>query len=95
MKKNKEQTYLFRDGFIGKRHKVKLCSKPIIHISYTKDFARMIQLFRNITDNLNFTKPFRVVIEYNPEQLRVRTKIYEPTEVLEQYTRRVKGKVKD
>ena len=38
---------------------------------WTGEFAKMIQLFRILTENLVFSKPFRIVIDYDPEQPRV------------------------
>ncbi len=37
---------------------------------WTDEFARTIQLFRILTDNIDFSKPFRIVIDYDPEQPR-------------------------
>lgn len=37
---------------------------------WTDEFAKMIQLFRILTDGLNFSKPFRIVIDYDPKQPR-------------------------
>ena len=69
--------------------------EAIVSKCFTKDFARMIQLFRILTEKLDFSQPFRAVIEYDPEQLRVKTSLYEPTEVLQRYIEKVQGKVKD
>lgn len=56
---------------------------------FTKDFARMIQLFRIITEHLDFSQPFKMEIEYNPEQLRTSVKSYMPKEVLESCNQKV------
>ena len=37
---------------------------------WTKDFAHMIQLFQIMTEGLNFNEPFRIEINYDPEQAR-------------------------
>lgn len=77
------------------RDRDRLAEEPITIKSNAKDFARMIQLFRRLTDCLVFSHPFRIVIDFDPEQPRVTTKIYEPTEVLQQYIQKVRGKVQD
>lgn len=38
---------------------------------WTDEFAKMIQLFGILTENLIFSKPFRIVVDYDPEQPRV------------------------
>lgn len=69
--------------------------EPLSVQCFTKDFAIMMQLFRSMTRDLNFSKPFRMVIEYDPEQLRVKRDVFVPATVLEQYTQKVMEKVKD
>lgn len=69
--------------------------EPLSMQCFTKDFAIMMQLFRSMTRDLNFSKPFRMVIEYDPEQLRVKRDVFVPATVLEQYTQKVMEKVKD
>lgn len=62
---------------------------------FTKDFAHMIQLFRIITEHLDFSQPFKMEIEYDPEQLRTSVKSYMSKEVLESYSRKVEKEKKD
>ena len=65
--------------------------EPIVTKCFTKDFVRMIQLFRRLTDDLDFSLPFRVVIDYDPEQERTTKKVYAPKEAYERYIRRAEG----
>ena len=80
--------FIFQDGVLDKTHEVELCEEPIVYACHTKDFARMIYLFRRMTDHLDFSQPFRAVIEYDPEGLRTVAQFYEPMEVLQQYNER-------
>lgn len=48
----------------------------------TRDFAIMVQGFNIITEHLDFSVPFRLVIDYDPEQPRTVIKQYFPKEVL-------------
>ena len=89
------EEFIFKEGFYGDEHKVELCSSPITHMSFTKDFATMVQLFRSITRDLDFSHPFKMVIEYNPEQMRVKRDVFAPKGVIEQYTQKVTGNLKD
>lgn len=63
--------------------KADLHTEPWETKCFTKDFANMIQLFNVLTENLNFSQPFRIVVDYDPEQLRTSVKVYMPKEVLE------------
>ena len=69
--------------------------EPLSIQCFTKDFSTMMQLFRSLTRDLDFSKPFRMVIEYDPEQPRLKRDVFVPTEVLEQYTQKVMESVKD
>lgn len=89
------EEFIFKEGVYGGEHIVELCSSPITHMSFTKDFATMVQLFRSITRDLDFSHPFRMIIEYNPEQMRAKRDVYAPKEVVEQYTQKVVGNVRD
>lgn len=82
---------LFRKG----RKKRGFIAEPMEIRCNTKDFASMIQLFRSLTEKLNFSQPFSVVVEYDPKQPRVKIRLYEPKEALQQYIQRVLGGVKD
>jgi len=37
---------------------------------WTDEFAKMIQLFRILTEDIDFSRAFRIVIDYDPEQPR-------------------------
>ncbi|MCM1219397.1 MAG: hypothetical protein NC548_33375 [Lachnospiraceae bacterium] len=86
--------FVFHDGVLDKKHVVELCDEPITYACFTKDFARMIQLFRNMTQYMDFSQPFRAVVEYDPEGLRTVIQFFEPTEVLQRYSEQAKGKEK-
>ena len=86
--------FRFHDGVPDRTHEVELCEEPIVHACFTEDFAKMIQLFRQITDYMDFSQPFRVVIDYDPEGLRTVTRFYEPAEALQRHSERVRGKEK-
>ncbi len=87
--------FVFQDGILDRTHEVELCGEPIVFACFTEEFAKMVQLFRNITEYMDFSQPFRAVIEYDPEGLRTVIQFYEPTEVLRQHSERVKGTGKD
>lgn len=72
-----------------------LHKEPMRHKCFTKDFAGMIQLFRNLTELLDFSRPFKMVIHYDPEQPRVSIETYAPIEVHEQCIRRVEEMMRD
>lgn len=69
--------------------------EPWVSKCFTKDFANMIQLGRIILEDLDFSQPFRMEIEYDPEQLRTTVKTFMPTEVLQSCIRKALGKQKD
>lgn len=86
--------FVFQDGVLDKTHEVELCEEPIVYACFTEDFAKMVQLFRSITDHMDFSQPFRAIIDYDPEGLRTVIRFYDPKEVLQQYSERVRGNVK-
>ena len=55
---------------------------------WTDAFAQMIQLFRIITEDMNFSKPFRLVIDYDPEQPRTVIHHYESFEATQDESQR-------
>lgn len=91
----KTKEHIFKEGMFGKEYRVELCTEPIEHLSFTKDFATMVQLFVSMANGLDFSRPFKMVIEYNPEQARVRRQLFAPKDVVEQYSQKVKGRMKD
>ena len=62
---------------------------PIVQKCFTEEFAKMIQLFRIMTENMDFSQPFRMIIEYDPEQPRMTSKMYKTKEALQQYIEKV------
>jgi len=72
-----------------------IVEEPIEIKCNTKDFAVMIQLFLILTKDLDFSRPFRVMVEYDPEQPRTKIKLFEPMDVLQQYIQKARGKEKD
>ncbi len=60
-----------------------LADEPWDHRCYTTDFANMIQLFTLLTSNMEFSQPFRVVVDYDPKQLRTSVKTYLPKKLHE------------
>ena len=73
----------------------KFDSEPLITKCFSEDFAKGIYIFRILTENIDFSQPFRMVIDYDPEQPRVKTELHMPTEVLEQYIQKVQGNPKE
>ncbi len=63
----------------------KLHKEPMRQKCFTKDFAGMFQLFRSLTEYLDFSKPFKVIIHYDPDLPRVSIETYAPMEVHERY----------
>ncbi len=82
--------FVFQDGVLDKTHEVELCEEPIVYACFAEDFAKMVQLFRNITDYMDFSQPFRAVVDYDPEGLRTVIQLYEPEEVLQRHSERVR-----
>lgn len=87
--------FVFQDGTRDKTHEVELCEEPIVFACFTEAFEKMVQLFRDITDHMDFSQPFRAVIDYDPEGLRTVIQFYETKEFLQQYSERVRGNPKD
>lgn len=46
--------FVFKEGPYGEEHKVELCSSPMTHMSFTRDFATMVQLFISMMKDLDF-----------------------------------------
>lgn len=65
--------------------------EPLVKKCFSADFAKMILLFRSLTEEIDLSRPFRAVIDYDPEQPRVKTELYMPTEVLEKYIQKAQG----
>ena len=63
----------------------------LVQKCFTKHFAETIQLFRIWTDPLDFSKPFRIEIEYNPEEPRTTIKCQMPKASLSQYIEKEMG----
>ena len=53
----------------------------------TELLAKSIQIMRIWTEDIDFSKPFRMVIDYDPEQPRAIRHLYMPRSSEEQYTR--------
>ena len=75
--------------------KGKFDPEPWVNECFTKDFAHMIQLGGIILEGLDFSQPFRMEIDYDPEQLRTTVKTFMPTEVLQSRIQKALGKLKD
>ncbi|MBD5395640.1 MAG: hypothetical protein HDR71_15575 [Lachnospiraceae bacterium] len=86
--------FMFQDGVLDKTHEVELCEEPIVYACFPEDFARMVQLFRNMTDYMDFSQPFRAIVDYDPEGLRTAIRFYETKEALQRHSERVMGNVK-
>ena len=71
-----------------------LCETPIVQKCFTEEFAKMIQLLRIMTDNMDFSQPFKMIIEYNPEQPRMTSKMYKTKESLQQYIEKIQEQLK-
>lgn len=85
-----------RDDNLDKKESLdeRLNENPIVQKCFTEEFAKMIQLFRIITENMDFSQPFKMIIEYDPEQPRMTNKMYKTNESLQQYIEKVEEKVK-
>lgn len=69
--------------------------EPMRQKCFTRDFATMIQLFRILTEYLEFSKPFKLVIHYDPDSPRVTIETYAPMEVHERHIQRAEEIEKD
>ena len=65
--------------------------EPMRQKCFTRDFASMIQLFRILTEYLEFSKPFKLVIHYDPDSPRVTIETYAPIEVHERHIQQAEG----
>lgn len=85
-----------KSSFSGKEiNGSQLHEEPMRQKCFTRDFATMIQLFRILTEYLEFSKPFKLVIHYDPDSPRVTIETYAPMEVHERYIRQVEEIRKD
>lgn len=91
---------------MGKKHKKKKTAsggkrpssgqeEPMRQKCFTTDFATMIQLFRCLTEYLEFSKPFKLIVHYDPALPRVTIETYAPIEVHGQCIRKAKEIEKD
>ncbi len=80
---------------IKKLKSVEFDSEPWVSKCFTKDFAHMIQLSGIILEGLDFSQPFRIEIDYDPEQPRTTIKTLMPTEVLQSRIQKALGRQKD
>lgn len=55
-------------------------------ISLTDEFAYGIQTVKAMFDDVDFSRPFRIIVDYDPEQPRTIVKKYLPKEAAESYT---------
>ena len=69
--------------------------EPMRQKCFTRDFTTMIQLFRILTEYLEFSKSFKLVIHYDPDSLRVTIETYAPMEVHERHIQRAEEIEKD
>lgn len=61
----------------------------------TNTFAYGLQATNIVFGDIDFSQPFRIVIDYDPEQLRTIVKKYLTKEALQLYIEKVQGKAKD
>lgn len=66
-------------------------TETLVQKCFTKHFAETIQLFRIWTALLDFSKPFRIEIEYDPEEPRTTIKCQMPKASLLQYIEKELG----
>lgn len=52
--------------------------KGVQSLVWTEQFAGMLQAFHIIMGKLDFSKPFRVIVDYDPEQKRTLITQYAP-----------------
>lgn len=52
--------------------------KGILSFVWSEPFANMLQAFNFMIGRLNFSKPFRVIVDYDPEQKRTLVRHYAP-----------------
>ncbi len=78
----------------SEKKSVEFDSEPWVSKCFTKDFAHMIQLSGIILEGLDFSQPFRIEIDYDPEQPRTTIKTFMPTEVLQSRIQKALGRQK-
>ena len=57
----------------------------------TKGFSTSIQMFQILTEILDFSQPFKVVIHYDPKELRTTVEYEMPKDSLLRYNEKVVG----
>lgn len=57
----------------------------------TKRFSTSIQMFQILTEILDFSQPFKVVIHYDPKELRTTVEYEMPKDSLLRYNEKVMG----
>ena len=50
--------------------------KGILTFMWAEPFAGMLQTFNSILEKINFSKPFRIIVDYDPEQKRTLVRHY-------------------
>ncbi|MDO4285558.1 MAG: hypothetical protein Q4C60_09525 [Eubacteriales bacterium] len=68
--------------------KTEFSLEPIVHKCFTEDFAKSTWLLRSFIQLMDCSQPFRMEISYDPEQLRVETKVFMSKEAISQYSRK-------
>lgn len=53
--------------------------KEILTTLWSEPFSGMLQSFSFMTEKLDFSKPFRVIVDYDPEQKRTVIHHYAPS----------------
>ncbi len=67
----------------------------LIGASWTHTFALGVQTIKAMFDDVNFSEPFRVTVDYDPEQPRVIIRKYLTKEAHESYMTSIQEKLKD
>lgn len=62
---------------------------------WTRHFMDGIQTLKTMFDGIDFSRPFRITVDYNPEQPRVIVKKYITKVSHESYSASIPGKLKD
>ena len=58
---------------------------------FSKSFSEMIQLFRILTEPIDFSNPFVIEVEYDPNQPRAEVHYTMPRESVLQHIRKAQG----
>lgn len=69
--------------------------QAFVCVSWTRHFVEGIQSIKATFDDVDFSKPFRMVIDYDPEQPRTIVKKYLTKEARESYNASILEKLKD